>query len=214
MLTNLIFGGKLLLGRKYIWKVCRLESIDEMIDIIIDKLTKCLEVRKTGQLSKTYYKKRRKKFTDEEIRRMYALGWRKNFNWKSIQQQGYEIFELHTKHDDMLQGYIALEHIKGQYFTYVPLVEAAPWNVGSKGEYVGVGGHLFAIACKESWDNGNAGYVMFESKSDLINHYMRILNAKIVSRQIPVRLALDTKGAADLIQKYFYSEKDEDEEDD
>lgn len=180
-----------------------------MVDIIIDKLTNCLEVRKTGQIAETYYKRRRKEFTDEEIRRMYELGWKKNFNWKIIQKQGYEIFELHTKHDDVIQGYIALKHVKDQYYTFVSLVEAAPWNIGSKGKYIGVGGHLFAIACKESWDNGNDGYVVFESKTDLIYHYINSLNAQIVRERAPVRLMLSTREAADLIQKYFYSEEED-----
>lgn len=180
-----------------------------MIDIIVDKLTNCLEVRKTGRLAKTYHKKRRKKFTDEEIRRMHALGWRKNFNWKSIQEQGYEIFELHTKHDDVIQGYIALKHEKNQHYTFVSLVESAPWNIGTEGEYIGVGGHLFAIACKESWDNGNAGYVVFESKTDLVRHYISSLNAQVIGKRVPIRLMLSTREAADLIQKYFYSEGDD-----
>lgn len=181
-----------------------------MIDIEIDKLTNCLENRRTGKIIGTFYKRRRKRFTDEEIQRMHAMGWRKNFNWKYIQEQEFEIFELHTKCDDVIQGYVALKHIREQYFTYVPLVEAAPWNVGSKGEYIGVGGHLFAIACKESWDNGNAGYVMFESKSDLISHYMKVLNAQVLNGRVPVRLMLGTKEAADLIQKYSYAEEEED----
>ena len=135
-----------------------------MIDIIIDNLTNCLEVRETGEIAKTYYKRNVKKFTSEEIRRMHMEGWSENFNWKSIQEQGFEVFELHTKHDDVIQGCISLNHIKDQYFTFVPLLEIAPWNIGVKGKYQGVGGHLFAIACKESWDSGNDGYVVFESK--------------------------------------------------
>jgi len=46
-----------------------------MINIIIDELTNCLEVRQTGEIVDTYYKERRKKFTDKEIARMHAEGW-------------------------------------------------------------------------------------------------------------------------------------------
>ena len=183
-----------------------------MINIIIDELTNCLEVRKTGEIVETYYKKRRKKFTDEEITKMHAEGWSKNFNWKSVQDDSYQIYELRTKSDDELQGYVALKHQAKDYYTFVKLVESAPWNIGRKGIYKGVGGHLFAIACKESWDNGNAGYVMFESKTDLVKHYMETLSATIMNARIPVKLLLDTRAAANLIQKYFFAKEDSGEE--
>ena len=120
---------------------------------------------------------------------------------------------MRTKTDDEVQGYIALMHHEKDYYTFVPLVESAPRNRGSNGRYKGVGGHLFAIACKESWDNGNAGCVMFESKTDLVQHYMNTLSATIMSSRIPVKLLLDTRAAANLIQKYFFAEEDLDGED-
>lgn len=49
---------------------------------------------------------------------------------------------------------IALKHIRDQYYTHIDIVEAAPFNVGHAGKYKGVGAHLFAIACKLSWDEG------------------------------------------------------------
>lgn len=156
-----------------------------MINIIIDELTNCLEVRQTGEIVDTYYKKRRKKFTDEEIAKMHAEGWSSNFNWKSVQDEGYQVYELRIKKDDEIQGYIALKHYTQDYYTFVPLVESAPWNRGSNGIYKGVGGHLFAIACKESWDNGNEGYVMFESKTDLVEHY--IAASKLIHKYFFVR---------------------------
>lgn len=179
-----------------------------MINIIIDELTNCLEVRNTGEIVDTYYKKRRKKFTDEEIAKMHEDGWSNNFNWKEVQDDGYQVYELRTKKDDEIQGYIALKHHEKDYYTFVPLVESAPWNRGSNGIYNGVGGHLFAIACKESWDNGNEGYVMFESKTDLVEHYMQTLSATIVNPRTPIKLLLDTKTAAKLIKKYFFSKED------
>ena len=58
-----------------------------------------------------------------------------------------------------VQGRIALKHIRDQYYTHVDIVKAAPFNIGKTGKYKGVGAHLFAIACKLSWDTGNEGYV-------------------------------------------------------
>ena len=183
-----------------------------MINIIIDALTNCLEVRQTGEVVDTYYTERKEKFTDYEIKNMHDKGWSRNFNWRSVQEEGYKIFELRTKKDDEIQGYIALKHYSKDYYTYVKLVESAPWNIGRRGLYKGVGGHLFAIACKESWDNGNVGYVMFESKTDLVRHYIKTLSAVIMNTRIPVKLLLDTRAAAKLIQKYFYLKEGLDDE--
>ena len=99
-----------------------------------------------------------------------------------------------------MQGMIALKHIRDQYYTHVDIVEAAPFNVGSGGKYKGVGAHLFAIACKLSWDVGNEGYVQFTAKTDLVNHYIKTLNAKCVDWHT---LYVDTYGAVELIKKYF-----------
>ena len=99
-----------------------------------------------------------------------------------------------------MQGMIALKHIRDQYYTHVDIVEAAPFNVGSAGKYKGVGAHLFAIACKLSWDAGNEGYVQFTAKTDLVDHYMKTLNAKRIDWHT---LYIDSYGAVALINKYF-----------
>lgn len=95
---------------------------------------------------------------------------------------------------------IAFKHIRDQYYTHVDIVEAAPWNVGKKGRYIGVGGHLFAIACKHSWDVGNEGYVQFTAKTDLVDHYKKELKANLIDWHT---MYIDSYGAIDLIRRYF-----------
>ena len=68
-----------------------------MINIIIDELANCLEVRKTGEIIETYYKKRRKKFTDKEIAKMHEDGWSNNFNWKAVQDDGFKYMNCERK---------------------------------------------------------------------------------------------------------------------
>ena len=98
---------------------------------------------------------------------------------------------------------IALRHIRSQYYTHVDIVEAAPFNVGHNGRYKGVGAHLFAIACKLSWDVGNEGYVQFTAKTDLVEHYRQTLNAKNIDWHT---MYIDSYGAIELIRKYFKEE--------
>jgi len=57
------------------------------------------------------------------------------------------------------------------------LLENAPFNLGRNQLYEGVAGNLVAYACKISFQNGFAGYVSFTSKTQLIEHYQKSLNA-------------------------------------
>lgn len=59
---------------------------------------------------------------------------------------------------------------------------------------------MFAIACKLSWDAGNEGYVQFTAKTDLIEHYKKMLNAKSIDWNT---MYIDSYGAVTLIQKYL-----------
>ena len=95
--------------------------------------------------------------TKQDANELKLQGWK--FDWSVPHQNGYEVYELLLENDDEVQGMIALKYIREQYYTHVDIVEAAPNNVGRNGKYKGVGAHLFAIACKLSWDAGNEGYV-------------------------------------------------------
>lgn len=72
--------------------------------------------------------------------------------------------------------------------------------MGNTGVFKGVGAHLFAIACKLSWDAGNEGYVQFTAKTNLVEHYQKTLNAQSIDRNV---MYIDSYGAICLIQKYF-----------
>ena len=168
------------------------------IDICIDSLTDCLVCNETGELHDTEYRLVRKTITKYDAMNLKAEGWK--FDWSVPHQNGYEVYELLLKENDEVQGMIALKHIRSQYYTHVDIVEAAPFNVGRDGIYKGVGAHLFAIACKLSWEVGNEGYVQFTAKSDLVKHYQQTLNAKLIDWHT---MYIDSYGAVTLINKYF-----------
>lgn len=168
------------------------------IDIYIDSLTECLLCAETGKMYDTEYCLVSRKITREEAQLLMAEGWK--FDWSIPQRNGYEIYELVLKDQDDIQGMIALKHIQNQYYTHVDIVEAAPCNVGRTGRYKGVGAHLFAIACKLSWDAGNEGYVQFTAKTDLVEHYRKTLHAKSIDWHT---MYIDSYGAVELIHKYF-----------
>jgi len=183
-----------------------------MINVYIDSLTNCLIRKNDSCTVSTYYTLLpRNFFTPQRVKLMHATGWTKNFNWSVVQKGGGMVFALYARNDDRVQGYIGIEHRLKDKYTYVVLAESSPWNVGKNGEYEGVGAHLFAIACKESWDAGNEGVVMFEPKTKLIDHYIKTLHADIIYRGVPARMMLDTPAAERLINQYLLKEGDEHE---
>ena len=168
------------------------------IDIYIDSLTDCLVCNETGELHDTEYRLVCKTISKYDALDLKAEGWK--FDWSIPHQNGYEVYELLLKDDNEVQGMIALKHVRDQYYTHVDIVEAAPFNVGKEGRYKGVGAHLFAIACKLSWEVGNEGYVQFTAKTDLVDHYRQTLNAKSIDWHT---MYIDSYGAIALINKYF-----------
>lgn len=168
------------------------------IEILIDSLTNCLVCTETGEECDTEYRLVAPALNKQDAMELKEQGWK--FDWSIPFQKGYEVYELLLEEDDEVQGMIALKHIQDQYYTHVDIVEAAPFNVGRHGKYKGVGAHLFAIACKLSWDAGNEGYVQFTAKTDLVEHYKKELNAQSIDWHT---LYIDSYGAVALINKYF-----------
>ena len=171
------------------------------IDIEIDSLTDCLIERSSGMQLDTEFRLVAKTITKEIAEKLQSEGWK--FDWSIPHKDGCEIYALTLKDSTDVEGLIALKHFRSQFFTYVELVETAPHNYGHEGKYIGVGAHLFAIACKLSWDVGNEGYVQFVAKSALVEHYQKTLNAKCIDSQ---RMYIDSAGAIELIKKYFPQE--------
>ena len=172
------------------------------IDIEIDGLTNCLVDRETGRQYDTEYRLVAKTISKSEADALREQGWL--FDWSIPHRNGYEVYELMVKDDETIQGMIALKHFRSQYYTHVDIVESAPHNRGALKKYKGVGAHLFAIACKLSWDVGNEGYVQFKAKTNLVNHYKEILGAQNIDGQ---NMFIDTYNALKLIDTYFNNEK-------
>ena len=171
------------------------------IDIEIDSLTDCLIERSSGEKLDTEYRLVAKTITKEEAQELKNEGWK--FDWSIPHKDDCEIYALTLKGSDQIEGLIALKHFRTYLFTFVELVEAAPHNYGHNGKYIGVGAHLFAIACKLSWDVGNEGYVQFVAKSALVEHYKKTLKAQNIDAQ---KMFIDSQASLELINKYFPNE--------
>ena len=171
------------------------------VDIRIDGFTNCLLLRETGEEWDTQYRLISRTITKPAAEKLREAGWQ--FDWSIPHTNGYEVYELLLKDTEDCQGMIAIKHIRSQLYTHVDIAESAPQNKGRKGKYQGVGAHLFAIACKLSWDAGNEGFVQFKAKTDLVQHYKETLNAKNIDKQ---NMYLDCYDAVRLIRIYFSQE--------
>jgi hypothetical protein len=161
-----------------------------MIDILIDELTNSIKHRESGEVFETEITKT----LDDDVQ--YLVGW--SFDWKKT-KKNFDVYKLTTiSESNIIQGLLAIEIKKG--FVFIELIENAPFNIGSKQIYSGVGGNLFAFACKLSFEMGFDGYVSFVAKTELIEHYRDKMFAKSLSGQ---RMVIETDGARKLVNQYF-----------
>ena len=79
-------------------------------------------------------------------------------------------------------------------------IELAPENIGKNKRIDNVAGTLFAYVAKDSLDAGFEGFVVFDSKTILVNHYVEKYGAQILYGN---RLYFDTKASKALINKYL-----------
>jgi hypothetical protein len=166
----------------------------QSFDIEIDKLTRSIENAVSGDSFKTEVLE----LTLADIRKLKRTDWL--FDWKAESKYSdkkvYKLVIIHNP--NIVQGLISLQDL-GDHI-YMPLIESATFNRGNKKIYLGVPANLVAFACKVSFDKGFGGYVSFESKTKLKEHYKKTLGAHFLFGNF---MSIDTNAAAKLIDQYF-----------
>lgn len=163
-------------------------------NIEIDKLTRSIENAITGDSFKTQVLK----LTQKDVKSLKKSDWL--FDWKAEAKQSNNIIYklIIVDNPSIIQGLISLQDRSDHIF--MPLIESNKFNKGARKVYLGVPGNLIAFACKLSFDKGHGGYVSFESKTKLIEHYQKLLGAHVLFGNI---MAINTKAARKLIEQYF-----------
>jgi hypothetical protein len=158
-----------------------------LLDFKIDKLTDSIFNRISGD-----------SFRTEISLVTKSKGWL--FDWKyEFNQIDREVYKLTIlDNTEIVQGLISLAIKPDNVFMY--LLESAPFNIGKDKIYEGVSGNLVAFACKLSFQRCGEGFVSFESKTKLIDHYVNTLGAYHFGGQLMV---IDTISAKRLVDKYF-----------
>ena len=142
------------------------------LDFEIDKLTDSILNRISGDSFRTEISLISKADLKTITR---SVGW--VFNWKyEFNQPDREVYKLTIQENSLIiQGLVSLT-VKPDH-VYMYLLESASFNRGRTKLYEGVPGNLVAFACKLSFQRGGEGFVSFESKTKLIDHYVKTLGA-------------------------------------
>lgn len=165
------------------------------LEFEIDKLTRSVENVVSGDSFPTEISY----LTKNDLRRISKKnGWL--FNWKrELETDNREVYKLTIQgNPGIIQGLVSIsveeDHV------HMHLIESAPFNKGKAKIYLGVPGNLVAYACKVSFQKGFDGFVSFHSKTQLIDHYVKTLNAYHFGGHLMI---IETLAAKDLIEKYF-----------
>jgi hypothetical protein len=123
-------------------------------------------------------------------------GWK--FKWEK-EPKNATVYKCVIRHSpEVIQGLISF--YDDNTHIYMNLIETAPHNYGRNKVYEGVPGNLVAYACKISFEKGYDGYLCFEPKTKLVDHYKESLRARSISQ---TRMIIDTASAIYLVDKYF-----------
>lgn len=131
-------------------------------------------------------------------------GWK--FNWKQLaKNKNRKFFALYV--DSEIQGMLSVEIVihPSEIKFYLHHIEVAPHNYGADGEFYQAAGCLLSYACRLSlnWlekDNPYLGFVLFESKTDLIKRYENVYGANLIAGQ---SMCFTPEAGIDLIEKYL-----------
>ncbi|MGV8122040.1 MAG: hypothetical protein AB2L14_19950 [Candidatus Xenobiia bacterium LiM19] len=183
----------------------------EGINVWIDELTPCLRDGKTNEIIKTEYKAVK---SLEQIKRI-SKEYKWEFDWVeewNRREKNSEFYKLTVKGSSKTQGIIHI--IPEMGFVEAKPMESAPHNreevVGKENrKYLGVGGHLVAIAIKRSIEEGNNGYIGFTSVTKRVEQYKKMLLAKVrgYAPSGAVRMEINEINASKIYNKYFGEEK-------
>lgn len=186
-------------------KILKSLKSNDIINADVDELVPCLKNAKTGEIVETYVREMSRNELAE-----YTLknGW--SDNWKD-RPQNENVYGLYIENSKKLQGLIALRPEKG--CIYIASAAASPnnnplVNNGQK-DYLGVGGHLFAIAAEECLKIDDYGAIYGYAVNDkVLKHYIKEFNAvHIPTRTHEYQFFIDTEDAINLLRKYNYERK-------
>ncbi|SDD02732.1 hypothetical protein SAMN02799630_02049 [Paenibacillus sp. UNCCL117] len=108
-------------------------------------------------------------------------GWTPGFNWRLyFKYPAVEVYKIMVTGSNRIEGALALEY-QGDH-VWIHLIEKSPFNRGAAEQYKYVAHHLFAFAAKRSQELGAEGFIAFDAKTGLMEHYQQEYGAIAVGR--------------------------------
>ena len=173
------------------------------LDIWIDELVPCLKDAETGEELDTVAFKIESRSYLSKFRE--DNGWR--INWIDIPRD-VEVYAIALADTNEIQGIIGIKDDKDADAVYIHWACAAPQNNKhdfGKQKYIGVGGHLVAIAAEKSHEYNHGGVMYaFAANSDLVEHYVNELHAQHVPAMHEYQVIFDEESAKILREVYTY----------
>lgn len=174
-----------------------------MINVYIDELTPCLKNSLTGELVETeVIQICRKSFLSKFNKKN---GW--YVNWSTLLSDN-DVYALVLKGNVDIQGLVAVKADNDVGTLCISWMCASPENnkvLYEQPKFLGVGGHLFAIAVQISIQLGFKGLIYgFASNEKLLEHYANVSNAEILRIFHPYHFAIDEKTAEHLMEVYNF----------
>lgn len=174
-----------------------------MIYVPIDEFTPCLKDTGTGELVTTeVIRIKRKSFLKKYNKR---TDW--YINWDTLVDEN-EIYALVTEGSVDIQGLIALTPDYSMKAIYIAWMCASPNNnplLTNSVRYLGVGGHLFAIAAQKSFEYGFDGFFHgFAANRNLLEHYIHTFGCEVIGMLHPYQFAISKDCAKKIMEVYDY----------
>lgn len=173
------------------------------VDIWLDEIVPCLKDTESGELKDTVVFKIQS--------RSYLSGFRKNNGWHikwSEIPSDVEVYALALRDNNEIQGLIGIKNDKDSKAAYIHWACTAPHNnkheFGTQ-KYIGVGGHLFAIAADKSIEWGYNGiFHGFAVSEILLKHYIEKLGAEYLGMLHRYQFLVDERQSKRLLEVYHY----------
>lgn len=174
-----------------------------MINVFIDEFTPCLKDTRTGEIVPTeVVRVVRKSFLKKYNRKN---GW--YINWSDLLNEN-EIYALVVEGSVDIQGLIAIAPDSNVNAAYISWMCASPDNnkqITEQVRYLGIGGHLFAIAVQKSIDYGFDGFIYgFAANKELLDHYIEVFHGQYIGILHPYQFAIDEENAKKIMEVYDY----------
>lgn len=174
-----------------------------MVTVWIDELTPCIKDFFTGDIIETEVVQ----ITRKSYLSKYNTKSRWYVNWGELLKEN-EVYALVIKGTTDIQGLVALQRNDDFKAVYITWMCVAPHNnkeLTDTPKYLGVGGHLFAIAIDKSLEYGYDGVVTgFAADKKLLNHYCNKFNAFPIRALHQFHFIIEELNAQQIREEYTY----------